>query len=73
MTDESSPAGAGVSQGRRCEQRDLRLPVSKMFDAQIAQSLWDSLPQECRSDHFDKETMPESYLGAVKEVSAGGP
>lgn len=73
MTDESSPAGVGVSQGRRCEQRDLRLPVSKMFDAQIAQSLWDSLPQECRSDHFDKETMPESYLGAVKEVSAGGP
>lgn len=55
------------------DQRDPRLPVADMFDPEIAQQLWDSLPAECRRDHFNKKNMPQRYLSAVNEVSAGGP
>lgn len=57
---------------KRLALRDPRLPVEQMFDPGIARGLWDSLPEECRRDHFDKRTMPQSYRPAVSEKSAGG-
>jgi integrase len=42
-----------------------------MFDPVIAQSLWDSLPLDCRVDHIDKKNIPETYRGAIKLQSVG--
>ncbi|MDP9444749.1 MAG: site-specific integrase [Actinomycetota bacterium] len=61
------------SAAKRLDRRDPRLPVAEMFDAEIAASLWTSLPEDCRRDHFDKTTMPAGYRAAVSETSAGGP
>lgn len=57
---------------RRLHQFDPGLSLSEMFDVDIARRLWDSLPENCRRDHFDKTNMPTDYLPAIKEVSAGG-
>ena len=73
MVGRRIPAATGVTEPKRMDQRDPRLPVADMFDPQIARQLWDSLPAECRQDHFNKKTMPECYRNAVPEVSAGGP
>lgn len=73
MTDPTSEASqSNGSAPRRLDLRDPRLPVKEMFDSVIARRLWDGLPEECRRDHFDKRTMPETYRAAVSEVSAGG-
>lgn len=45
--------------------------MALMFDPVITERLWESLPLECRSDHFDKKSMPEIYRGAVKLTSSG--
>jgi hypothetical protein len=58
---------------RRTDRRDPRLPLADMFDPVIAQGLWESLPLECRVDHIDKKNIPETYRGAIKLQSAGGP
>jgi integrase len=42
-----------------------------MFDPVIAQSLWESLPLDCRVDHIDKKNIPETYRGAITLNSAG--
>jgi integrase len=42
-----------------------------MFDPVIAQSLWDSLPLDCRVDHIDKKNIPDTYRGAITLKSAG--
>ncbi|SKX63916.1 putative transposase/integrase [Mycobacteroides abscessus subsp. abscessus] len=73
MVGRRIPVAPGVTEPKRMDQRDPRLPVADMFDPQIARRLWDSLPPECRSDHFNKKTMPDRYRNAVPEVSAGGP
>ena len=51
--------------------RDPRLPVADMFDPLIAQQLWDGLPAECRSDHFDKTNLPAGYASVVVERPTG--
>lgn len=56
---------------QRNDRRDPRLPMALMFDPVITERLWESLPLECRSDHFDKKSMPEIYRGAVKLTSSG--
>ena len=56
---------------KRLHQIDPGLALADMFDPAIARRLWDSLPEECRSDHFDKKTMPAHYRPAIREVSAG--
>ena len=56
----------------RVDQRDPRLVLAELFDPVVAVHLWESLPPECRSDHFDKATMPERYRGAVMPATAGG-
>ncbi len=74
MTEATAGAG-GARKGwspKRRERRDPRLPVSEMFDPEVATGLWASLPEDCRRDHFDKQTMPEAYRAAVAETSAGG-
>ncbi|MCJ0980465.1 tyrosine-type recombinase/integrase [Rhodococcus sp. ARC_M12] len=48
------------------------MALADIADPAIARQLWDSLPDECRSDHFDKKTMPTRYRSAIREVSAGG-
>ena len=58
---------------RRTDRRDPRLPLAEMFDPDVAQSLWDSLPPECQVDHIDKKNIPGRYRGAIKLTSAGGP
>lgn len=73
MAGRRIPVSPGATEPQRHEQRDPRLPVADMFDPQIARRLWDSLLPECRSDHFNKRTMPERYRSAVPETSAGGP
>lgn len=57
---------------RRLQQIDPTLALADMFDPDIAHRLWESLPEGCRRDHFDKKTMPQQYRSAVREVSAGG-
>lgn len=57
---------------KRLHQIDPGLALADMFDLTIARRLWDSLPEECRSDHFDKKTMPAHYRPAVREVNVGG-
>lgn len=42
-----------------------------MFDPLIAQQLWDSLPADCRSDHFDKTNLPARYASVVVERRTG--
>lgn len=42
-----------------------------MFDPLIAQQLWDSLPSECRQDHFDKTNLPALYRNVVMERPSG--
>ena len=72
----SSAEGADTGRTRaprRVQRRDPRLPTSKMFDPAIAQRLWESLPPECRGDHFLKKNMPETYRGAIKPVVVGRP
>jgi integrase len=56
-----------VLEPKRLEQRDLSLDVPSLFDPIIARRLWDALPAECRSDHFDKRTMPANYVAAVTD------
>jgi integrase len=67
-----SPRREPGPEPKRLEGRDLRLPVSEMFDPLRARQLWDSLPEPCRSDHFDKKNMPDIYAPAVAERSVGG-
>ena len=57
---------------KRLHQIDPGLALADMFDLTIARRLWDSLPEECRSDHFDKKTMPAHYRPAIREVNVGG-
>lgn len=64
-----SPRREPRPEPKRLEGRDLRLPVSEMFDPLRARQLWDSLPEPCRSDHFDKKNMPDIYAPAVAERS----
>lgn len=73
MVGRRIPVAPGATEPQRRDQRDPRLPVADMFDPERARQLWDSLPPECRCDHFDKKTMPDRYRSAVPEVSAGGP
>lgn len=73
MTSVSTSTQVTSREPQRNEQRDPRLPVAHMFDPKITRRLWNSIPVECRRNHFDKETMPEIYLSAVQEVNAGGP
>ncbi|MBU4464739.1 MAG: hypothetical protein KKH75_02715, partial [Actinobacteria bacterium] len=61
-----------VAQPQRLHQIDPGLALADMFDLTIARRLWDSLPEECRSDHFDKKTMPAHYRPAIREVNVGG-
>lgn len=61
----------GRREPKRLEQRDLALRLPDLFDVQVARGLWDELPAECRSDHFDKANMPASYWQAVREVPSG--
>jgi hypothetical protein len=56
---------------RRTDRRDPRLPLAEMFDPDIAQHIWDSLPDDCRVDHIDQKNIPEVYRGAIKLVSSG--
>lgn len=62
----------GTREPKRLELRDPRLPVSEMFDRHRARQLWDSLPEPCRTDHFNKKNMPDLYAPAVTETNAGG-
>ena len=73
MSDQPGGLQRNGAARQRADRRDPRLPVAAMFDAQIARRLWDSLPQDCRRDHFDKADMPDAYRSAVSETSAGGP
>lgn len=57
---------------KRLHQIDPGLALADMFDPAIARRLWDSLPEECRRDHFDKKTMPAQYRPAIREVGVGG-
>ena len=57
---------------KRLDRRDPRLPVAGMFDLKIVEQLWDSLPEDCRHDYFDKTNMPDQYRAAVSEANAGG-
>ncbi|MEI6362431.1 MAG: tyrosine-type recombinase/integrase [Actinomycetes bacterium] len=45
--------------------------MSQMFSVEKARDLWESLPPECRADHFDKRSLPEKYRHAVREVTSG--
>lgn len=54
---------------KRLYQIDPDLALADLFDAKIARRLWESLPEDCRSDHFDKKTMPELYRPAIREVT----
>lgn len=56
---------------RRRDRRDPRLPVADLFDADVAQQLWDQLPLDCQRDHFDKSTMPAIYRHVVVERPCG--
>ncbi len=67
----AEPAGSSPRAPRRTERRDPRLPLADMFDPTIAQSIWESLPDECRVDHIDKKNIPEVYRGAIKLVPTG--
>jgi len=42
-----------------------------MFDPLVARQLWDSLPAECRRDHFDKTNLPALYRNVVMERPSG--
>lgn len=68
----SSPHSTRHREPKRLDEIDPELELASLFTPQLARQLWDSLPAECRSDHFDKKTMPEHYRGAVKEVTVGG-
>lgn len=70
---EVSATQRNGSAAKRLDQRDPRLPVAHMFDARITAQLWNSLPPDCRQDHFDNQNMPEVYRAAVTATSAGGP
>ena len=58
---------------RRNDRRDPRLALADLVDVRVARELWESLPDECRQDHFDKSNMPKCYAGAVATTSSGGP
>ena len=60
-----------VTGQHRRDRRDPRLPLADLFDAAVAQHLWDQLPPECRRDHFDKSTMPAMYRNVVVEHPSG--
>lgn len=72
MTEKPGQAQRNGHAEKRLDRRDPRLPLSKMFNVDVAASLWETLPEDCQRDHFDKATMPERYRAAVSEVSAGG-
>lgn len=57
---------------RRTDRRDPRLALPELVDIAVARGLWESLPPDCRRDHFDKTNMPQRYRAAVAEESAGG-
>jgi integrase len=73
MTEQPDKVQRNGYAAKRLDRRDPRLPVSEMFDIDIAAGLWEALPEDCRRDHFDKATMPARYRAAVSEASAGGP
>ena len=73
MTEQRGKAQRNGYAAKRLDRRDPRLPVSEMFDIDVAAGLWEALPEDCRGDHFDKSTMPTQYRAAVSEASAGGP
>jgi integrase len=61
-----------VAIARRNDRRDPRLALPDLVDVAVARALWESLPVECRSDHFDKSNLPARYDAAVVVESAGG-
>jgi integrase len=58
---------------RRLDRRDPHLAIAELFDPSITQWLWESLPEECQRERFDKRSMPDRYRPFVAEESAGGP
>jgi integrase len=64
-------ASLGSRQPYRSDQRDPDLALTELFDPVIARQLWESLPVECRSDHFGKATMPDAYRDAIIPASSG--
>lgn len=73
MNSTETVTGSYPRAPQRSDQRDPRLPLAEMFDLDIAQRLWDSLPRECRVDHIDKKNIPDLYKNAIQEASVGGP
>jgi len=57
--------------GRSRPSRELRIPTTGLFDPDVAQKLWDGLPQECRRDRFDKTNMPTRYSNVVMTRPSG--
>jgi hypothetical protein len=39
---------------RRIDRRDPRLALPELVDVTVARKLWESLPTDCRQDHFNK-------------------
>lgn len=56
---------------KRLRQFDPTMAMPALYDRRIARALWESLPLECRSDHFNKSNLPQQYLSAVPEVPVG--
>lgn len=72
MTSTEYGGMVRLPQPHRWDRRDPRLPLASMFDHAVAQSLWESLPPECRVDHIDKKNMPDMYRGAIRPKKSGG-
>lgn len=56
---------------KRNARRDPRLPIADLFDPAVAEQMWQSLPDECRVDHFGKNDVPSLYRGAVRREITG--
>jgi integrase len=56
---------------KRTDLRDPRLPLGEMFDEVTALRLWESLPSECRRDHFDRANVPDLYREAIAPTTSG--
>ncbi|MGW6505890.1 tyrosine-type recombinase/integrase [Nonomuraea angiospora] len=76
--EPSTPAGAPVPVGgprvpqrKRRDERDPRLPLADLFSPSKAQTLWESLPDDHRQDHFDSKNMPADYAQAFRTVKVG--
>ena len=39
----------------------FQVNVAELVDEEIARGLWESLPADCRQDHFDLENLPDRY------------